>query len=142
MIERAIPHGVWGDDGLGIEDAERVAPKARNQVCGKCRRTGFQTFEEAWTHKVECIPEDGEVQDWVRMKRAAEAVTDTTGSVPEVEMEDSTVGRSSDVVGMASVSQAKSRAQQEDEFEEMMRQDLGEDLEDQETHVWVECQCP
>ena len=57
IMEKVIPQDAWGDVGLGIIDAERLAPKAWDQVCDRCRRTGFKTFQEAWEHKVECIPE-------------------------------------------------------------------------------------
>ena len=148
MIGRVSFLGEWGQSGLGIKHAEWAAPKAGDQMCSKCGCTGFATFEEAWTHKVKCMPEEREVQDWVQRKQAAEAVTDAIGNEREVEMEDSTVGRSSDDESTAGVSQAKktevqkSRAEQEQEFVEMQKQDLEHESEEQETHVWVECQCP
>ena len=105
MIGRVFFQGEWGQSRLGIKHAEWAAPKARDQMCSKCGCTGFATFEEAWTHKVKCMPEEREVQDWVQRMQAAEAVTDAIGSEREVEMEDSTVGRSSDDESTASVSQ-------------------------------------
>ena len=77
---------------------------------------GSQRSKKHGTHKVKCMPEEREVQDWVQMKQAAEAVTDAIGSGREVEMEDSTVGRSSDDESTASVSQAKKTEVQKSEL--------------------------